>query len=464
MKRVIYIVLIFVSVQIIAQNKQILYNFDKIPQTLLLNPGGETTYKYHIGVPLLSGVSVNANISGITVADLFRNDRISFFQGVDFNTKFRNALTKLDKNDYTYLNTQIEVLSGGYKINSKDYLSVGFYAEADVFFGFPKDIVTLLNEGNAAYVNKAFTLSQINTRADVLGVLHAGISRRFSNRFMAGARLKIYSGSLNVTSTKNQGTFTTKKITDALYEHTLNGLNAQVNSAGFYDENDQVNLTAGGVLGNTFLGGNLGLGLDLGYTFYATEKLQYTASILDIGFISYSKKVRNAKIQGDYKFSGIDLDYNSENRNYWTELKNDLDTKVPREINRNSYSVMRPIKINASVRYSFGKSRSLSNCHDVSLKDFYDNAVGGQFYTVFRPNGPRIALTGFYERKFSKHLNTKFTYTVDDFSYTNFGVGLSVNVWKLNIYGLADNVLALTDVADAHRASLQFGINFIFNK
>lgn len=463
MKKVICIIFIFVGVQIIAQNKQILYNFDKIPQTLLLNPGGETTYKYHIGVPLLSGNSVNANISGITVADLFRNDRISFFQGVDFNTKFRNALTKLDKNDYAYLNTQVEVLSGGYKINKKDYLSVGFYSEADVFFSFPKDIVTLLNEGNAAYINKAFTLSQINMRADVLGVLHAGISRRFSNRFMAGARLKIYSGSLNITSTGNEGTFTTKKITDNMYEHTLNGLNAQINSAGFYDEKDDVNLTAGGVLGGTFLGGNFGLGFDLGFTFYATQQLQYTASILDIGFISYSKKTRNAKIEGDYKFSGIDIKYNTTNKNYWTELKDDLDNKIPRETNRDSYSIMRPIKVNASVRYSFGKSRSLSNCHDVSFKDFYDNAVGGQIYTVFRPNGPRVAVTGFYERKFSKHLNTKLTYTVDDFSYTNFGLGFSVNVWKLNVYGLADNIISLTDVADAHRASLQFGINYVIN-
>ena len=40
-----------------GQNKQILYNFGDLPQNLMLNPGAEANYKYHIGIPLLSGFS-----------------------------------------------------------------------------------------------------------------------------------------------------------------------------------------------------------------------------------------------------------------------------------------------------------------------------------------------------------------------------------------------------------------------
>ena len=74
-----------------------------------------------------------------------------------------------------------------------------------------------------------------------------------------------------------------------------------------------------------------------------------------------------------------------------------------------------------------------------------------------------MALTGFYERKFSKYLTTKVTYTIDDFSASNIGLGVSTNVGKINVYGLVDNVFKLGDVADANTASLQFGVNFIFN-
>lgn len=457
MKRVLCVLLVFVGLKAISQNQQILYNFDKIPQTLLLNPGGETTYKYHIGIPVLSGASANVNISGITVADIFRNDNVSIFAGTDFNIRVREALKKVSKDDYAYANTRVEILNGGYKINSRDYLSAGFYSEADIFFNIPKDIITLLDEGNAAYVNKAFSLSQINVRADVLGVLHAGISRRFNNRFMAGARLKMYSGVLNITSTGNEGTFTTRRTTPDFYEHILNGVDVEVNSSGIYNENDKVDIK------RSLFGGNFGLGLDIGFTYYYNKKWQFTASVLDVGFINYSKKNRNVKVAGSYTFSGINLKYNDINKNYWKELKEDIKANVLKEEDKKSYSVMRPLKVNGSLRYSFGNSRNMSNCHDTSYKDFYDNAVGGQLYTVFRPNGPRFALTGFYERKFTKHLNTKVTYTIDDFSYTNFGLGASVNVWKLNVYAMADNIFALSDVADAHRASLQFGVNFVIN-
>lgn len=448
----------------VAQNKPILYNFDKIPQTLLLNPGAETTYKYHIGIPFLSGNSVGFGVTTITVADLFKDDGVGIFAGTNFNTKLRNAVNKLNEDDYAYANAQVEILSGGYKLNNSDYVSGGFYTELDAFASMPKDLLTLAIEGNAAYLNKPFSISQVNIKSEVIGVLHAGISRRFNNRFMAGARFKIYSGSVSAVSTDNKGTFTTSLGNEGIYKHRLTGLNVEANSSGVYNENDELDITVGNAFGGTFFGGNFGAGIDLGFTSYWDEQLQFSASILDIGFINYSKDNRNAKANGSYVFEGINFLYDSQNNStYWTDLDNDFKQKVPRENNRESYVTMRPIKLNGSVRYSFGQSRNRTNCHDISFKDFYDNAVGGQLYSVFRPTGPKFAVTAFYERKFTKFLNTKVTYTIDDFSATNFGLGVSSNFWKLNVYVAADNVVGLFDVADTHTASLQFGVNFIIN-
>ncbi len=463
MRKIIIVFVLFSFVKSYTQNKKILYGFDKIPQGLLLNPGAEPTYKYHIGVPMLSGLSVGANISEITIADVFRDDGIGIFKSINFNDKLQNALKKIDKDDYMYFSTQVEVLSGGYKINRRDYLSVGFYTEMDAFMNIPKDIFTLINEGNTAYINKDFNLSQVNIKANALGVLHVGLSRRFNNRFTVGARLKLYSGSTNITSTGNSGTFTTRLSSKNIYKHILNGVDASVNSSGIYDENDKKDISVGKVFGRTFFGGNFGVGLDVGLTYHLTKQMEVTASIVDLGFISYSKRNRNRTIKGDYTFSGIEFKYGNINVGYWKKIDDDFNKKVKREENKNTYTVMRPLKFYASYAYSFGKSRHISNCHDISYKDFYDNTVGGQLYTIFLPTGPKLALTGFYQRKLSKSLNTKITYTVDDFSYTNFGVGISINIWKLNLYGMADNVFKITDVADAHTTSFQMGINYIVN-
>ena len=462
MRKSIVIICLFWSIASQAQNKQILYGFDNIPQGLLLNPGIETSYKYHIGVPMISGASVNVNTSGITIADVFRDDSVSFFSGTDFNTKIANALDKIDNDDYASLNMQIEVLSVGYKLNNRDYISAGFYTEADAFITYPKDVFRLINEGNAPYIGENFSIANPMVKAEVVGVLHAGISRRINHELTLGARVKIYSGSLNVTSTDNTGTFSTELGEDGIYTNYLNNINATVNSSGIYNADNETDLSVGEVFGNTFFGGNLGFGFDIGMTYHYNEQIEFTASLLDIGYINYSKDIRNATVKGNYAYSGINFLYDGSS-NYWQDIGDDFDENVEREENNDSYSVIRPIKFNSSFRYSFGKSRYESNCHDIRLKDYYDNAVGAQLYSVLRPNGLRWAFTGFYERKFTKFLNTKVTYTIDDFSATNIGLGMSANFWKLNVYGMLDNIFAVDDVANAHTASLQFGVNFIFN-
>lgn len=461
MKKLLIIFCLFFLAKMQAQNKQILYGFDKIPQGLLLNPGGESSYKYHIGVPLISGLSANGNISGITIADVFRDDGIGAFAGSDFNTKVDNALLQLGDKDYASANAQIDVLNFGYKLNKRDYLSFGFYEEVDVFVGFPKQLFTLINEGNANRIGETFTASNVAVKAEVLGVLHAGISRRYNNRITAGARLKIYSGALNINSNNNTGSFRTNLGEDGIYRHTLSNLDAELNTSGVYDENDE-SVSTGDVIGNTFFSRNLGVGIDVGFTFHATEQLEFTASLLDIGFVSYSKDVRNFSVQGGYTFSGVDFEYD-QGLDYYEEVKDDFLDNVTEEENSKSYAVLRPVKFNSSVRYSFGKSRYEETCHDIRLKDYYDNAVGGQLYAVSRPYGVRFALTGFYERKFADFLNTKVTYTIDDFSATNVGLGISTNIWKFNVYGMVDNIFKIGDIADAHTASLQFGVNLIFD-
>ena len=68
-----------------SQNKQVLYGFNEIPQSLLLNPGAQTSNDWYVGVPLLSQVHVNVGMSGISVYDVFADD------GSDFNSKYNKS-------------------------------------------------------------------------------------------------------------------------------------------------------------------------------------------------------------------------------------------------------------------------------------------------------------------------------------------------------------------------------------
>ena len=57
-----------------AQNKQLLYGFSEIPQSLMVNPGEETRLERHFGIPLFSQFHLNGGSSGLSVYDIFADD------------------------------------------------------------------------------------------------------------------------------------------------------------------------------------------------------------------------------------------------------------------------------------------------------------------------------------------------------------------------------------------------------
>lgn len=387
----LFILVIFNSIY--SQNRQVLYGFDHIPQTLLLNPGGEVDYRYSIGIPLLSGISLEAGMSELAVADLFSAD------GEDINIKLRNTLDRITSNDYLQINSQTEIINIGYRLDHQYFISAGFYTEIDVFGNVPKDVLTLLNEGNGAYVNKQFSFSQGNFKAEAFGVLHFGVSKKINEKLNLGTRFKVYSGIANLTTSNNTGTFTTRLGEDNIYRHFLNDITIAAYSSGIYDKNNQT-IKPNVLLGRSFFGGNLGVGIDIGFSYKVNTNTEITASLLDIGFIEYSEDNRNVRINGTYSISGIEFQYDGSTSNYWEDIKNDFKSKLPSEKHREVYSVIRPIKFNSSVKHSWGKRRKEESCVDTSYYDYFDNGIGVQLFSVFRPTGPKFAFTGFYEKNF----------------------------------------------------------------
>jgi hypothetical protein len=446
---------------VFSQNKQVLFGFAETPQTLMLNPGAETNYRFHAGVPLLSGISTNIGTSGLVLTDLFLNDN------VNINTKLGNIVNQLDDNDNITFNAQVEVFNGGYRYDDKTYLSFGFYEEVDAMIYFPNDVATLLYEGNNAYLNRSFSLSEILFKADILGVLHAGITRKIDSKLTLGGRFKIYSSSLNLKTTNNSGTFTTNLGADNIYRHHLNNLNINIHTSGITNSDGDVLKDATSLYKDTFFGGNMGVGIDLGFTYRYSSTLEFTGSIIDLGFINYSKDNKTYTVNGDYIFDGLNFQYPdpSNPRDYWGDLNNDFKENVVSEDNDESYTSFRPTKLNLAVKHRFGRTRLNKACYygEAAYDEQYRSAVGIQLYSIFRPLKNQFAFTTFLEQSIHENLHAKVTYTADEYSFSNFGLGISGQIGKVNLYGIVDNIIELEDIAVANNVSFQIGINLIFN-
>ena len=145
---------------------QVLYEFDQLPQTLMLNPGSEIDYDKHIGIPFLSNVQV---MGGSSSREVNYNNITA---DANNNTDYLRNLQELGlgESEVFIFNQQIEVLNGGFRLRNPDYyLSFGMYQQMDGFSSYPSDLIDLYLYGNdqdqdgSPEYNEPYKAQQVNT-------------------------------------------------------------------------------------------------------------------------------------------------------------------------------------------------------------------------------------------------------------------------------------------------------------
>ncbi len=453
MRKILFLVFLVFTLGY-SQNKQLLYDFHELPQTLMLNPGAEFSSKFHIGFPLLSKIDFQAGSSGFSAYDIFKDD------GVNINIKIKKVIDDFGKSEVFTLNQQLEILSAGYKLPNSRYLSFGYYQELDIACRLPKDMVDLFYDGNSE-INRRYELDKFGVRAEILGVFHVGLSKKLNNNIQIGARVKIYSGGSNIRSKINSAAFYTEYGTNNIYNHHLENVNAFINSSGINLDNNEEDFSSD-IAKKLLLGGNLGLGLDLGFTNWVNDQVTVTGSVLDVGFVNYSKDVESYRSNGTYQLEGIQLLFDPNNpQDYWENLEDDFGKNVVTDTIFKSYITLRPLKLNGSVSYKFGRPR-LDDCNFQKYPKVYSNKVGFHLYSTLGKINSQVAATLFFERRINKNVQAKIIYTVDTYSFKNIGLGVSTKLGVFNAYLLFDNLLNLSNLYNAKSASVQAGLNFIF--
>ncbi|MBK5214615.1 MAG: hypothetical protein JJE55_13250 [Flavobacteriaceae bacterium] len=470
MRNFLTFILSLVGVFAISQNKQILYGFDDIPQSLMLNPGSKVLQKKHYGIPFLSQIHFNGGSSGVSVYDIFKN-------GSDnINDRITHKIFEMKNTDFFTATQQLELLSYGWRAKNEIYFSAGIYQEFDFITYFPRDLAILAWEGNRDYLGYEFDLGEISTTGDFTMVYHIGLNKKISEKLTVGARLKLYSSMFSFRSVNNAGTFVTNLGDDNsvnIYEHTVKNADVLVQTSGYASlrELDGAGQVTSEILGRALFGGNIGVGVDLGFNYDINEDWTLSASALDVGAIFHTKDVESYHAHGTYTLNGINLLFPPLNQGeptfpYYTNLEDEVEREIPIDTLHNGYTQFRPVKINAGLSFGFGRFNASGACDCLNSggEKLHKQDVGLQFYSIFRPKGPQMAGTLFYHRRFTEFLSAKATYTVDSYSYSNVGLGFSADIGKINFYLAADNLLKYSNLAKAKSLSLQLGFNIIIDE
>lgn len=437
-----------------AQNKQVLYDFAEIPQTLMLNPAVDFQGKFHVSIPGLSHISLHGGFSGFSAFDLLADNDVSI------NDKIKEVYKSFGKTEFLSFNQQLEILNIGFRHKNNNYISFGYYQELDVLFKFPKDLVDLYYNGNTV-LDRKYSARKLSAQAELLGVFHVGVSRKISEFTRVGGRIKIYSSVASASTKQNRGYFYTENGTDNIYRQHLANVDLLLETSGIQLP-DNVDVDQSYIQNKFLFGGNLGIGLDLGFTFKPKDQWEITGSIQDLGFIYYTKNVESYRVKGNYQLDGFQLNFDPNTPdNYWNDLKNDFEERIGTDTIHANYMNFRPTKINGSLTYSFGRKRR-DDCTFINRISPYTHKVGAHLFSRLNIVHSYVAATLFYERRLGNALSTKITYTADPFSFANVGFGISARAGAFNIYATADNLLGLRNVYAMKSSNFQFGMNLIF--
>lgn len=294
-KYIAAIVFVATSFASLAQNTNSAYFTDGYLYRHQMNPafGNEQNF---VGFPALGNIdfSLGGNLHLTDVLYSLNGKTTTFLNpGISASEVMGNLS---DKNRLN-VDFKLNVLNFGFKAFG-GYNTFGINLRTNVGTIVPKALFSLAKEGVA---NNTYDFSDLNVHADAYVELALGHSRQINDQWRVGGTFKFLVGGANLDF---EADHTHLELGEDNWSAVTNAT-IQANLKGLYYEHD-FNETTGNEYVDGFdvdgpgVGG-FGVALDLGAVYTLNEDWEFSASLLDLGFISWSNNMV-ASTNGDRSF------------------------------------------------------------------------------------------------------------------------------------------------------------------
>lgn len=284
-----------------------------------LNPALTPT-KGYFNLPVIGAINATVGSTSLGYQDII--DIID--DGDDFYTK-PDFMNRLKDNNKLNVNFSTEILSAGW-YKGKNFWSFNIGLRADIGASLTKNMFTFLNEMETVeenWRNSNYDISNQRLNINTYAEVGLGLSRQINSRLTVGGRVKVLLGIGNMDLKLNNVSMSANLPSDAEianwsnadYWSNLSPQEAvkQATELKAKFNNYHANLNVGAELKSSFKGlelkeedgkdyvtdfdfdsGKLGIagygfGIDLGASYKVLDNLTVSASVLDLGFISWSK-------------------------------------------------------------------------------------------------------------------------------------------------------------------------------
>jgi len=433
-----------------AQFDAVAYDFTGNVGVLQYNPGNKYPYKNFFGIPFLTNTQVFAGSSGFNLNDLFAS-------GSSFEEKVHKTANRLSNTDFAMFSYRHDLFSYGWTNDLQVLKYFGLYFELQHITYTPADFVKLGLYGNGPYIDQTFDAKYLATKTELVQTIYFGIHRKLNPNLHIGWRFKLYSGLVNAQNINNTGTFYTTQGQNNFYKHHFDDLDIKLQSSG-YREGEGINY----YLAKLIFSGNYGPGIDFGLTYRLNKKTFVSASVLDLGFIYYTTDLKNYYIKGNYEFEGANLQFPENNLiDYWKDIKDNFNRQITNSENTNNFISWRPTKLYSSVKYGLGNLTHQDCRNFINPVAEYSDFIGLTGFAQWQPVKFHFGASAFYEKKWTDSFYTKINLTADNFSYYSLGGGFVLNIGRVQLSLLADNLIGFSNLAQSKKQSVQFGLNLV---
>lgn len=436
MRKCIKFIFIFAALSLglplFAQLSNTLYFNDYNPRQHWLNPAFRPEGKFYIGMPAISTIAVGGGNSRLTFDDIFQNATIDgekktilFFDKNASEGSYENFLKKMKFDERIFASYRVNLLEFGFRIKEKGYATFGLSNRLETMFVVPDEVFGLVFEGmgNEPYDWK---MNKLSADVSLFSELALGYSHRINDKLEVGGKFKYLLGhgnihtklhDVNVTSGPDKWEITGNgSIHAAVPCMTIRTTDeGRIDGVEFDDKNLLAFINAQGH----------GIALDLGGVYHPLPELKVSASVVDLGFIRWSKSLTQVDKKGDFSFEGISYDINDDSTDYFEPYEEMLEEMFEKNEKPSAYTTGLKTQIHLAAEWGFWENR-------IGL------GVLSKTYIYHRNAWEEFLLTANF-RPF-KQISLSLGYGMFDGEWNNLSAGVNFNLGPVNLYAAADNI------------------------
>jgi len=363
-KIILFFALLNASVNGQVRQPHSLYFMETIPQVSQINPAFQPRANSYVMLP-------NVNIDllmDFAIKDIFQKHGSNWHTPVEKQYDYNKLYKSIGKKS-TMINggIDVDILGFGFRTDN-GYFSFGISEHIFGNFALPNDLFKITDEFLPDNTNLDF--SPLHTQGIAYMQILIGYSAKVNDRLSVGVNIKPLFGhfavatkidKFNLNTSEQQwdldakgSIYSSLPIDEIIMDEKGNIDKIIIRDFDGTKPKDWVENTSIGFY-------NPGIAIDLGAAYQINERLNVSASLNNLGFISWNNDLNGITFDGKYTFNGVYYDASKDDKikDLFKNLGDSIADAMNYVVQHDKFKTMLPPVLHAGATYSLSKSMSI---------------------------------------------------------------------------------------------------------